>query len=159
MGMSRLRGRTPLSAEDAGSRITAYVYGNIIVLSSLVPLGRSDAESGRSFWIVLAISFATFLAHAQARVSRPQRPELAPPGRADGRAPRSVPVLTSGLVPAALVLAAWLGDFPGHQAQRVAEAYVLLRLASTGLAIGRACGQRASLQSVSRASPWLWPAR
>lgn len=138
-----LRRRTPLSIEDTASRITAYVYGNIVVLSSLVPLSQDDAETGRSFWIVLGVSLATFLAHAlaesagrSARSHRSLRPKEFVNELRD-----SVPVVTSGLVPAFLLLAAWLGDLPGHQAQLFAEGYVLLRLASTGIAIGRARGE------------------
>ncbi|CAD5991005.1 hypothetical protein [Agreia sp. COWG] len=46
-----------ISREDASSRITAYVYGNIVALATVASLTGSDAEKGTSFWYVLATSF------------------------------------------------------------------------------------------------------
>ncbi|MFT4263139.1 MAG: hypothetical protein QM572_07145 [Nocardioides sp.] len=140
------RRRQRLSPEDAASRITAYVYGNILALSSLVPLTRDDAESGQSFWIVAGTSFAIFLAHALAEsAGRRARTGATLTLRDLAEELRdSVPVLTSGLVPALILLAAWWGDVPGHLAQIAASGYVLVRLAVTGLVIGHMRGERPS---------------
>ncbi|RLP70198.1 hypothetical protein D9V30_05660 [Mycetocola reblochoni] len=126
------------------------MYGNIVVLATLFPLSRAEAEEGRSFAVVLGVSFATFLAHAFAesagrRARRSDRlgwPEI----RAELR--DSAPVLTSGLLPAAVLGLAWLTGVPGLAAQLVAEGYVIVRLALTGVIIQRLRGEASSLRTV-----------
>ncbi len=59
----------------------------------------------------------------------------------------SLPVLTTGLVPAAILGLARLGDIPGLWAQFVAETYITVRLALTGFVIERIGGQRPSCRT------------
>ncbi|NQX29518.1 hypothetical protein HQQ81_19405 [Microbacteriaceae bacterium VKM Ac-2854] len=135
-----------LSREDASSRITAYVYGNIVALATIAPFTRADAESGMTFWYVLAASFSTFLAHAfaesigrRARSDERLTPEII---RAELR--DSLPVLTSGVVPAVVLGLAWLTDIPGFAAQIAALAYLVIRLALIGPIVSRIRGERPS---------------
>lgn len=135
-----------LSREDAASRITAYVYGTVVALAAVVPLTREYAESGLSFAIVLSASLTTFFAHALAEAAgrrvrvdhRLSSTELV------GELRNSLPVLTTGLVPAAILALAWVTDVPGFVAQLLAEAYIIVRLALTGVVIERIRGSRPS---------------
>ncbi|MGO3886456.1 MAG: hypothetical protein ACTJHU_09170 [Mycetocola sp.] len=147
---SRPARRRGLSTEDSASRITAYVYGNIVVLATLVPLGQAEAEQGRSFAIVLGVSFATFLAHVFAESAGRRARRDTRLSRSDFRSELrdSAPVLSSGLVPALVLAIAWLTGFPGLAAQLIAEAYVVLRLAFTGVIIQRIRGEASSIRTI-----------
>lgn len=143
------RRRRELSREHAASRITAYVYGTIVALAAVIPLDRANAESGLSFAIVLGASLTTYAAHVLAESAGLRARSDASLSRAElaGELRDSLPVLTSGLVPAAILGLAWLGDIPGLWAQLFAEAYIVVRLAMTGFVIERIRGRRPSLRT------------
>ncbi|NQX11158.1 hypothetical protein HQQ80_05935 [Microbacteriaceae bacterium VKM Ac-2855] len=135
-----------ISREDASSRITAYVYGNIVALATVAPLTQLDAESGMSFWYVLATSFSTFLAHAFAESigRRARSDERLTPTIIRAELRDSLPVLTSGFVPAAVLGLAWLTDVPGFGAQIAVLVYLVARLALIGPVVSRIRGERPS---------------
>jgi hypothetical protein len=139
-----------LSREDASSRITAYVYGNIVALATIAPFTRADAESGMTFWYVLAASFSTFLAHAFAESigRRARTDERLTPAIIRAEIRDSLPVLTSGVVPAVLLGLAWLTDIPGFAAQTAALVYLVIRLALIGPIVARTRGERASKRTL-----------
>ncbi|WP_043655823.1 hypothetical protein [Nocardia thailandica] len=132
----------PTGIEESASRISAYVYGNILVLTALVPLHRVDAP--RAAMVIIGTSLSTFLAHAfaesvgrSARASRPlTRPEL----REELR--DSVPVLTSGLIPACLVALEPLGLLSIQTALFLAELWVISRIACLGAVITHLRGEK-----------------
>jgi len=147
---SRLITRTPhLSREDASSRITAYVYGTIVALATVIPLTQENAESGLSFAIVLGASLTTFFAHvfAEAAGRRAREDHSLSHRELFAELRNSTPVLTTGLVPAAILGLAWLTDVPGLAAQLLAEVYIIIRLALTGVVIERIRGRKASLRT------------
>ncbi|MFT4212720.1 MAG: hypothetical protein QM626_12715 [Microbacterium sp.] len=143
------RRHADLSREHAASRITAYVYGTIVALAAVIPLGRENAESGLSFAIVLGASLTTYVAHVIAESAGLRARSDERLGRAElwGELRDSLPVLTSGLIPAAILGLAWLGDIPGLWAQLVAEGYIVVRLAITGFVIERIRGRRPSFRT------------
>lgn len=147
--MTAPRTRSALSREDAASRITAFVYGNIVTLATVAPLTREDAESGMSFWLVLATSFSTFLAHAFAESigRRARSDERLTPAIIRAEIRDSLPVLTSGFVPALALGLAWLTEIPGFGAQIAVLVYLVVRLALTGPIITRIRGERPSTRT------------
>ncbi|MGJ1429380.1 hypothetical protein ACR8AL_12760 [Clavibacter sepedonicus] len=142
-------GRPRLSREDASSRITAFVYGNIVTLATIAPMTTDAAESGRGLWYVLATASSTFLAHTFAesvgRRARSDHRLTAETIRAELR--DSLPVLTSALVPAAVLAYAALTDVPGLTAEIIAIAYLVIRLALLGPVVARLRGERPSLRT------------
>ncbi len=54
--------RTPLRPDNAASRISAYIYGNILVLTALVPVVTAHKHVG--ILVVLATAASTFVAHS-----------------------------------------------------------------------------------------------
>jgi hypothetical protein len=140
-------GRTRLTREDAASRITAYVYGNIVALATIAPMTVDAAESGQGLLYLLA--FSTFLAHTFAesigRRARSDHRLTADAIRAELR--DSMPVLTSSLIPAALLACAWVTDMPGLMAEIIAIAYLVIRLALLGPVVSRLRGERPSLRT------------
>jgi hypothetical protein len=142
-------GRTRLTREDAASRITAYVYGNIVALATIAPMTVDAAESGQGLLYLLATAFSTFLAHTFAesigRRARSDHRLTADAIRAELR--DSMPVLTSSLIPAALLAGAWVTDMPGLMAEIIAIAYLVIRLALLGPVVSRLRGERPSLRT------------
>ncbi|WP_244961521.1 hypothetical protein [Clavibacter zhangzhiyongii] len=138
-----------LTREDAASRTTAYVYGNIVTLATIAPMTIDAAESGQGLAYVLATAFSTFLAHTFAesvgRRARGDHRLTAATIRAELR--DSVPVLTSSLLPAAILAYAWLTDMPGLVAEIIAIAYLVIRLALLGPVVSRLRGERPSLRT------------
>ncbi|MEI5674526.1 MULTISPECIES: hypothetical protein [unclassified Nocardioides] len=139
-----------LSREDAASRVTAFVYGNVVALASLVPLTREDAETGRSAIIVLGAAVATFVAHAFAESAgrRVRSDERLTARQLVDEVRDSAPVLTAGAVCAVVLAAARAGGLPGHLAVLAAEGWVLLRLAATGPIVGAIRGTAVSMRTL-----------
>jgi hypothetical protein len=145
----RYRAEEDLPREDRASRISAYVYGNIIVFATLVPLTEDEVNEGHALWVTLGVAFTTYLAHVFAelvgRQSRTDDHLVWDEFRHELR--DSVPVLTSGLVPAALLAAAWLDLLPATATLVAAEIFLLLRLAAVGFAIERIRGEVPSFRT------------
>lgn len=135
----RYRAEDDLPYEDRASRISAYVYGNIIVFATLVPLTSEEVHEGHAFAVTLGVAFTTYLAHVFAElVGRQTRTDGHPSSTELRHELRdSVPVLTSGLIPAVLLAAAWLELLPATATLVAAEIFLLLRLAAVGFAIER----------------------
>jgi hypothetical protein len=142
--------RHPLDLEDAATRTTAYVYGNILVLAALVAQSTEDVTTGRALWVVLGTSVSTFVAHVFAEAMGDQvRSDDQPTLRKGLKLAReSLPVLTSGYVPAVFLLAGWLTILPDEMSIWLAEAVVLLRIAGTGIIVARLRNERSSFRLI-----------
>lgn len=122
--------RTPLPAETIRHRMTAYIYGNVLVLAAVMSLGQHEV-TGWSVVTVLGVAVSTFLAHLFAgavtatdwswRTLRSQARD-------------SAPILTSGLVPVLLLLTALVGA-PATLAVIVASLLLIVRLGFVGVLV------------------------
>lgn len=141
--------RPRLSREDASSRITAYVYGNIVILATIAPLTAVNAENGGSFWYVLATAFTTFLAHtfAESIGRRARSDERLTPAIIRAELRDSLPVLTSAFFPAAVLGLAWVSNVSGFVAEVTALAYLIVRLALIGPVVARIRQERPSFRT------------
>ncbi len=141
--------RTPIPVEDYASRISAYVYGNILVLTALIPLNHSTGIT-RAGLVVVATSLSTFVAHAFAesvgRSARSGRQLTTTERIAELR--DSVPVLTSGVIPAAVVGMGGLGWIELGTALILAEIWVVTRIAGITYVITRLRGERPTGQTL-----------
>ncbi|MFD1811890.1 hypothetical protein [Rhodococcus gannanensis] len=141
--------RTPLPVEDYASRISAYVYGNILVLTALIPLNHSTGIT-RAGLVVIGTSLSTFVAHAFAesvgRSARSGRQLTTSERIAELR--DSVPVLTSGFVPTLVVGMGALGWIELGTALVLAEIWVVTRIASITFVITRLRGERPNGQTL-----------
>lgn len=147
--------RTPLELDDAAQRTTAYVYGNLLVLAALVALSGDEVESGKAFWIVLGTAVSTFVAHVFAEglgasVRNAAGPKPVDPTAHDAwvLARESYPILTSGFLPAAIIALGWLEIIPADPAIYIADAVILLRIASTGVIVARLRNEPSSLRII-----------
>lgn len=135
----------PLDRENAASRISAYVYGNILILSALIPetISRSDS---RPIAVVAATALSTFIAHAFAEgVGKSVRSgRQLTPGERLAELRDSVPVLSSAVVPIVVLGTAYFGWLEPFTAQVIAEVAILVRIASMVFVIARLRGERPS---------------
>ncbi|MFF0817496.1 hypothetical protein ACFYVR_20365 [Rhodococcus sp. NPDC003318] len=140
--------RQPISVEDTASRISAYVYGNILVLTALIPLHNTSVSHAGA--VVIGTSIATFIAHAFAesvgRSARAGRNLTTVERVAELR--DSVPVLTSGLIPTVVVAMGGAGWIGLNTALVIAEVLVVTRIAGTTFVIARLRGERPTGQTL-----------
>ena len=117
-----------------------------MILGTIAPMVPDTAASGRGLWYVLATAFSTFLAHTFAElVGRRARSDQRLAGETIGAELRdSLPVLTSGLVPAAVLAYVWLTGASGLVAEILAIAYLVVRLALLGPVVARLRGEKPS---------------
>ncbi|WP_280340251.1 hypothetical protein [Nocardia neocaledoniensis] len=134
--------RVPLDQRNAASRISAYIYGNVLILAALIPVAPSVEHVG--ILVVLGTAVSTFVAHAFAEsVGQSVRQGGAVPA-----APRwanlrdSLPILTSAVLPCAILAAAAVGWLQPRTAQILAEVVMLVRIAGIVFVIQRLQGRR-----------------
>lgn len=133
----------PLSRGEARERTTAYIYGNVLVLAAVVQATFDDVNA-RSVVVVLGTAATAFMAHVFAGVVTSttwSRLTLLREARS------SMPILTSGIVPAALL---WMGLFglPTLLAVLLAEVLLIVRIAMTGVVAARLSSEPASRSAV-----------
>lgn len=140
--------RHPLEAADAARRTTAYVYGNVLVLAALAVVTPADVTTGRGFWLVLGTAVSTFVAHvfAEAMGDQVKHPEPITARTVLQLARESFPVLTSGVLPAVILLVGWWGWLEPDPVVLLADAVVLLRIAGTGVVVARLRNERSSVR-------------
>lgn len=139
-----LLGRSePLGRDNAASRISAYVYGNVLLLAALIPETVTHAE-GRPMAIVAGTALSTFVAHAFAEgVGQSVRSGRQLTNRERLAELRdSVPVLSSALLPLVVLATAFFGWLAPFTAQVIAEVSILVRIASLVFVITRLRGHR-----------------
>ena len=135
--------RTPLPSEVGQHRTTAFIYGNILVLAAVVQVSLHPI-TGRSVVTVLATAVTTFLAHVFADVITSTWS-----WRTVRHAARdSGPILTSGIIPAALLLLVPLLGLPSSWAVLLAELLLVARIAAVGLVVARLRTEPTSLSTV-----------
>ncbi|AXK89174.1 hypothetical protein [Nocardia farcinica] len=134
--------RTPLDRSNAASRISAYIYGNILALTALVPIVTAEKHLG--ILVVLGTSASTFVAHSFAEsVARTVRDQETPTLTDRLRELRnSVPILTSAILPCLVLAAGWLAWLEPRNAQILAEVVILTRIGGIAFVIGRLRGRR-----------------
>jgi len=149
--LRQIRTGAPISPHDAASRIAAYVYGNIVMLTTLSTVSQEEAVTGAAALILLGAAASTFLAHALAGgIGRRLRTEHPLTGREVTAELRdSVPILTAAVLPALVVTAAGMTGLPVLWAQLSAGLYLVIRLGSTGALVSRFRGAPSSSRVVA----------
>jgi len=139
---------SPVEVERARARTTAFVYGNILVLSAVLTATPDSVGDGHAALVIAATTVTTYLAHVVAHAvgGVVGRDLTGPPDHGDGRAELrdAVPIASSGTVPTVVLLVAWWTDLPAGPAVSVAAGVTVLRLAGMGLVVGRLSGHEPS---------------
>jgi hypothetical protein len=131
--------RAGFDTARAESRVSAYVYGNVLVLAAVVGASPAAVVSGTAVVLVAGTVLSTYVAHVLAHsigsifgaAEDSDRSAVAKQLR------DAVPVLSSGVTPAVLLAATSLGWFTGLVGQTLASAVLVLRIAGTGLVYRR----------------------
>ncbi|MET0930833.1 MAG: hypothetical protein ABWX74_15035 [Aeromicrobium sp.] len=130
--------------DEVADRISAFVYGNILTLAALVVLRTHEIESGAGLAIVVGTALSTFVAHAYAeRLGAEARGTEHRSWKVVLR--DSQPILSSAAVPALLMLVGSLEWASPTLCLRLAEAWIVVRLALTGFLVGRLQGRPVTL--------------
>ncbi|RKR75121.1 hypothetical protein [Frondihabitans australicus] len=148
--LARLLSRRPLRFADATARLSAYVYGNLVVLAALLALSPSDAVSRRGAIAVLAAGASTFVAHSFAdllahRVGHGHRSVV---HAALHAARTSLPIATSALAPVAALACGDLLGWSDPVSAAIAELLVCSRIGLVGAAAERFRGVPSSRRVV-----------
>jgi hypothetical protein len=130
---TRWRAGRQIDAHRAESRVSAYVYGDVLVLAATVGVSASAIRSGQAVLVVLGTMISTYVAHVLADVvgavfgGDPLRAAIVAELR------DSLPVVSAGAPAVVLLGAAALGWPPSGVAQSTAAAFLILRVAAIGL--------------------------
>lgn len=139
----------PLTPGRAAARLSAYVYGNILVLTAVVAATPASIDDGAAFVLVLTTAATTFVAHVFAEVvARSNIPESMH-GSTDSEKRQSVldeirdavPIASSGTIPAVILALAWLWILPTYWAQLIAAGVVIFRIATLQIVAQRLRGR------------------
>lgn len=141
--MLRLVNRTPfgggssLLPEQMASRISAYIYGNILVLAALIPVTESHDRFGIA--VIVGAALTTFIAHYFAElVGRAVREGKVATHEARMAELRdSLPILTAAVIPSLILALAVFGLLEARTAQLIAELFMVLRIATISYVIRR----------------------
>ncbi|WP_424467333.1 hypothetical protein [Pseudoclavibacter helvolus] len=141
-----LRRKHELPRERAASRLTAYVYGNIIVLATLLGLVHAGEHPGQGAITVLATGGTTLLAHliADAVGHSTRTGERTDAKELLNELRDAVPIASAASMPAILLGLAALGVMPGEVAQLAGEIVIIARLAGMGFTVQRIRGEQPS---------------
>ncbi|MGC4935892.1 hypothetical protein ACLQ3C_19680 [Gordonia sp. DT30] len=157
----------PLPAHRAASRLSAYVYGNILVLAAVVVASGESIYDGHAGLIVVGTGVTTYIAHVFADLlARANIPEA---HRADDHHGRhagddahrqaarrevfeelrdAVPIASSAIWPAIVLVLGYHGLIPTDAAQLIAGGIIVLRIASIQIVTERVRGNRLDLGMV-----------
>ncbi|WP_380171611.1 hypothetical protein ACFEMC_21230 [Kineococcus sp. DHX-1] len=134
--------------DRAAARVSAYLYGDVLVLAALIALVPADLTRAKGITYVLGTAVSTFVAHVLAdaiglsiRSGRVSRSVLLHEVR------DAVPVASAAVGPALLLLPALTGTWRPSLALHLAVAVTVLRLAALGFVVGRVRGERPSLRT------------
>lgn len=129
-------------------RMSSYIYGNITVLAVAIAVDPDQIHHGSAVLTVLATAVLTYLAHVLSHL-------VAHGLGADESASDDVrrgsvativrnanPIATSGLIPAVLYAAAWIGWLPAEWAQVAATVILVVRIGLVGVFVQRFSGKR-----------------
>ena len=116
-------------------RISAFIYGNILVLSALVVLSPDNLRTTRGVALVLGVGFSTFVAHVVSDLfahllRHPDGKGLSAGLRRDLR--DAVPIATAAILPTVVLVAAWLGWLAADLSWAIAIGVTLVRLSLLG---------------------------
>jgi hypothetical protein len=125
--------RDDLEPLRADNRMSAYVYGDILVLAATAGVYETAIRDGEALLVVIGTIVSTYVAHVVADVvgavfgGREVRKAVLHELR------DSVPIVTAGVPPVVLFGAAMLGWPSPEWAQAVASGLLVARLATIGV--------------------------
>lgn len=128
-----------LDLHDASQRISAYVYGNLLVLAALITLHAEAYQSLHAFLVIIGTGATTYLAHCVADI---QALKLLHGKELNSKIIKhelrnATPILSSATIPAFCALLSYFGALEANLATAIAEGTIILRLVFNGYVISR----------------------
>ena len=142
-----LRSSEDLPLARSRTRISSYLYGNILVLGAVVASSPASILQGTAVIIVAATTLTTFLAHMVAHGVAQQlgRTEADAQAHLRQELRDAVPILTSGTIPVIMLALGALTVLTPQWAEIIASGVLVARIAFTGILVERMSGKRPSL--------------
>lgn len=125
----------PQRTEIPRRRISAFIYGNILVLSALVALSPASLKGAKGFAYVVGVAISTFIAHVASDLIAYllRHPDGEGLGIEMAHELRdAVPIATSALLPTPILVATWVGWLQPELAWSAAIGITLFRLSLLG---------------------------
>ena len=147
ISLTRRSGGRQLSPERASQRVSAFAYGNILVLSVVVVSDAHSVSERMAAWLVLGTTVSTFAAHIFAHwLSHGFTAAQADPEQTlkiSSVVRDAVPIITSGTLPFVILFLGSIDvialfDPPG--AQLCAAGVIIFRIAVLGIVVERLQG-------------------
>ena len=135
-----------VTLDRARSRISAYVYGNILVLTAVAGVNAADILDWTAFFVVAGTTITTFLAHILANSI----------GQHLGRTGKeaqlhirdeirdSLPIASSGSIPALMMFLGAMAIVPPLWAQLIAALIIVGRLAFLGILVEKLTARKST---------------
>lgn len=145
------RGGEPLSTERLRVRMSAYVYGNILVLAAIVIATGKSIVGGEALLLVAVTTLTTYVAHILAHNVGQQlgRERYGHHAHLAHEVRDAFPILISGVVPSVILFVAVFSFVPTQLTQIIAAVWVIGRIALVGFLVERLSGRRATWQTLS----------
>ena len=131
------RRRGGLSSKRADSRVSAFIYGDVLVLAATVGVSGEAIRSGDAVLVVLGAVASTYVAHVLADVVGEVFDDLPLRAAVLAELRDSLPIISAGLPSAVVFGAAALGWPTPGWAQLGASVMLIARIAAIGLVYRR----------------------
>ena len=139
----------PLPPARAARRMSAYVYGNVLVLAAVVAATSDAIEDGKAVLIVLGTTVSTYLAHIYSEAIGHSVTESGEAEHFADELRDAVPIFSSGVVPIIALLLCGLAVLPAEVCQVIAGGVIVIRVASVGVWVERLHGNRPSWRMIA----------
>ena len=135
-----------LSLDRARIRVSAYVYGNILVLTAVAGVGPASILDWSALFVVAGTTVTTFLAHILANTIGQQLERTGEEAQLHIRdeVRDSLPIASSGSVPALMMLLGAVGIVPPLWAQLIAALIIVGRLAFLGILVEKMTARKST---------------
>lgn len=144
------RNLNALEPHDAAHRVSAYIYGNILVLAALIAIFPEQIADGHALVIVLGTGLTTYLAHCLAEqqeihVLKGKKVER---GVLKVAFRNSLPILSSTVYPVFLLALGYWGVVSVDTAWTLAVGLIGLRLLFNGVIVARYRQEEVTLRTM-----------
>lgn len=143
------RGRT-LPVERIRARLSAYVYGGILVLGAIAVASGETIADGHAALVVASTTLTTYLAHIVAHKVGEQvgRERGAERDHVREAARDALPIIFAGITPTVVLLLPMLVSMPTQAAQLIAGGWIVLQFSLLGTDVARVSGRRPTLSTL-----------
>ena len=142
----RRRVGSDVTLDRARSRTSAYIYGNILVLTAVADVDSANILNWTALFVVAGTTITTFLAHILAHSIGQQLGRTGEEAQLHVRDEirDSLPIASSGSVPALMMFLGALAIVPPLWAQLIAALIIVGRLAFLGTLVKKMAARKST---------------